>query len=305
MFQLKHTFFLGCFALILATPTSFRYFNLSKDKAVNKTGLIKVTSYNCMLFDQYNWKHSKKTRPQIYSYLLENDPGILCLQEFYTSENKKDVNNIDSVTKYFHLPENHIEYAYTQDSTDHWGIATFSKYPIINRGLIKFKTISNNSCIFTDVVIKTDTIRIYNVHFQSISFSDDDNKFLEEVIGEKDAENELEKSKSILRRLKRAFTKRAKQAKIVKDHMKKCRYKIILCGDFNDTASSYAYETVSDELEDAFLEKGTGIGRTYAGKWPQFRIDYILHSKELKCLKFKQNAETLTDHYPLTAFFEQ
>jgi endonuclease/exonuclease/phosphatase family metal-dependent hydrolase len=128
---------------------------------------------------------------------------------------------------------------------------------------------------------------------------------MEEITSDKDINDEIEKSKNILRRLKRAFVKRSTQVEIVKAHMKNCKYKIILCGDFNDTAASYAYETISEDLNDCFLEKGAGIGRTYAGKWPQFRIDFIFHSPTLKCLKFKKGNETITDHYPITAFFEQ
>ena len=57
-------------------------------------------------------------------------------------------------------------------------------------------------------MVNKDTIRVYNVHLQSVSFSRRDNKFLEDVISEKkDAEDEMENSKSILRRLKRAFLK--------------------------------------------------------------------------------------------------
>jgi endonuclease/exonuclease/phosphatase family metal-dependent hydrolase len=77
---------------------------------------------------------------------------------------------------------------------------------------------------------------------------------------------------------------------------------VILCGDFNDTPASYAYHLISTDLLDAFVENGNGFGRTYAGKFPQFRIDYIMHSKDLKCTKFTRSEETLTDHFPITAY---
>ncbi|MBK9283304.1 MAG: endonuclease/exonuclease/phosphatase family protein [Sphingobacteriaceae bacterium] len=305
LFQLKHIVLYPIMAMAIAMPTAMRYFNLSKDESVNKSGLIKITTYNSMLFDLYNWKNNKKTRPIIFSNLAENNPGILCLQEFYNSENPKDYHNVDTVIQLFQLPEYHVEYIFTQDSTDHWGIATFSKYPIINRGAIQFNTSENNGCIFTDLVINSDTVRVYNLHLQSISFSDKDTKFMEEMMSDKNTSNEIEKSKNIVRRLKRAFNLRCKQVDVVKAHMNNCKYPIILCGDFNDTAASYAYQTLSENMEDSFLEKGYGFGRTYAGKWPQFRIDFILHSEKLKCLKFTRSSETLTDHYPITAFFEQ
>ena len=43
--------------------------------------------------------------------------------------------------------------------------------------------------------------------------------------------------------------------------MKSCPYPIIICGDFNDTPVSYAYQQLGDNMIDAFLESGNGIGK--------------------------------------------
>jgi endonuclease/exonuclease/phosphatase family metal-dependent hydrolase len=257
-----------------------------------------------MLFDLYNWKKNNESRNKILSSLTELKPDILCLQEFYTSEEKGDFNNIDTVKNLLNTNYYHTEFTTTLRTFDHWGVATFSKYPIINKGKLIFNTKSNNICIYTDIVINKDTVRIYNIHLQSISFSKADTKFLDDVVSNNDAKEELEHSKNILRRLKRGFIKRTKQVDMIALHIKSCKYKIILCGDFNDTAASYTYQALTKNLNDSFIEKGIGFGRTYAGKWPQFRIDYILHSKKIKCLKYQRYEETFTDHYPITANFE-
>ena len=74
------------------------------------------------------------------------------------------------------------------------------------------------------------------MHLQSISFSKANYKFIDAIKNDTtDAKDEMENSKSILRRIKRAFVKRAKQADAIALHIATCRYKIILCGDFNDT----------------------------------------------------------------------
>lgn len=305
--QFKPAITFGLIALCISIPTAYRYVQFSSPTK-SESKQIKVTSYNCMLFDLYNWKKQKENRNRILNNISEIEPDILCLQEFYTSESTyvfNAYNNIDTLTSLLNTPYHHTEYTTTLRETDHWGVATFSKYPIINKGKIIFKTRSNNICIFSDLIIDKDTVRVYNVHFQSISFSKGDNKFLDDVISEKNAEDEVENSKNILRRLKRAFTKRTKQVDMVVTHMKTCRYKIILCGDFNDTPASYSYQQLSKQLRDAFVEKGTGFGMTYAGKWPQFRIDYILHDKRFKCLNYKRNDETFTDHFAITAYFQK
>lgn len=303
LIQFKPVAVFGILAFGLSLPTAYRYVQYSRPApAMSKQ--LKVTSFNCMLFDLYNWKKNRANRSLILGGLSEINPDILCLQEFYTSEEAGDYNNVDTIRQILKTSYFHSAYTTTLRTNDHWGIATFSKYPIINQGKIIFNTRSNNICIYTDIVVGRDTIRVYNIHLQSISFSKGDTKFMEDVISEKNAEDEMQNSKSILRRLKRAFLKRARQTDMIALHMKTCRYKIIICGDFNDTAASYAYQKLSDNMKDAFLEKGIGFGRTYAGRWPQFRIDYILHSKGLDCSKFERSLETYTDHYPITAYFD-
>jgi endonuclease/exonuclease/phosphatase family metal-dependent hydrolase len=305
LFQFKHLFIFGFIAVCLAIPTAYRYIQFTAATTANKENLLRVTSYNSMLFDLYNWYHNSDTRHKILNSLTQLQPDILCLQEFYTSEEKGDFNNTDTVLRALQMNYHHVEYTATLRQLDHWGIATFSKYPIINQGKIIFNTRSNNICIYSDIVVNNDTLRIYNIHLQSISFSKADYKFYEDVISEKDANNEITNSKNILRRIKRAFTKRTRQVEMITKHMKSCKYKIILCGDFNDTVASYAYQTLSKNLNDAFLEKGKGFGKTYAGKWPQFRIDYILHDQRLKCKAYERSQQTFTDHFPITAYFEK
>ena len=256
-----------------------------------------------MLFDLYNWSKNAQTRNIILTNLAEENPDILCLQEFYTSEEKGDFNNIDTVTHLLNTKNSHVEYTITLRGNDHWGIATFTKYPIIKKGKIEFNTRSNNLCIYTDVVIKTDTVRIYNMHLQSISFTKADYKFMDQIQTDSiDTKDEVEKSKGILRRLKRAFVKRATQAEIIATHIETCPYKVILCGDFNDTPASYVYNTIRGNLKDAFIESGSGFEQTYAGKFPRFRIDYILHSKEFNSKNYHHISETLTDHYPVVSY---
>ncbi len=289
--------------LIFSSFTVRSYLQFSfKPTASNSN--VKVTSYNSMLFDLYNWRKNSESRQNILNSLREINPDVLCLQEFYNSEEEGDFHNIDTILNSFNTKFYHVEYTATRRQKDHWGIVTFSKYPIINRGKIIFHTNSNNICIYTDVLIENDTVRIYNMHLQSISFSKGNYKFIDAIQSDDDVKDELENSKSILRRLKRAFVKRASQVEKVEADIKNCKYKIILCGDFNDTPASFTYNLISKQLNDSFIEKGNGLGITYAGKFPHFRIDYIFHSKNMNCRNYYRSDETFTDHYPITACFE-
>jgi endonuclease/exonuclease/phosphatase (EEP) superfamily protein YafD len=80
-------------------------------------------------------------------------------------------------------------------------------------------------------------------------------------------------------------------------------YPIILCGDFNDTPTSFTYKQLSEGLNDSFANAGLGIGQTYNGKFPALRIDYILYSPELEIVNFKTSEVSLSDHYPIISAF--
>lgn len=300
-FRIQGTFSLAAILIASKTLLGFIQFDFSQSKISNKD--VKVMSYNSMLFDLYSWAKNDKSRNIILTMLAEESPDIMCLQEFYTSEEKGDFNNIDTLTKLLSTKNSHVEYTVTLRDYDHWGIATFTKYPIIKKGKIEFNTRTNNMCIYSDVLIDKDTVRIYNMHLQSISFSKADYKFIDQIQNDTaKTQDEVEKSKSILRRIKRAFVKRSNQADVIAAHIEQCPYKVILCGDFNDTPASYVYHTIRGNLKDAFIESGSGFEQTYAGKFPRFRIDYILHSDDFESKNYHHVSETLTDHYPVISY---
>lgn len=270
----------------------------------SKENGIKVLSYNVRLFDLYNWTHNKGTRDKIFSFLKDESADIVCLQEFFQGDSGyfETLDTLIDITK---SKDHHVEYTLSRRKTDHWGIATFSKYPIINRGTIRFKTRTNNICIYSDLKIGADTVRVYNMHLQSISFGYADYRFVEalkENTDTLDAGNIEIASKNILRRLKRAFIKRAEQTDKVMQHMASCPYPMIVCGDFNDTPFSYTYHSFSEKLQDAFMESGSGIGSTYLGTFPSYRIDYIFYSKSFTSSGFEVVREELSDHYPTRCY---
>lgn len=287
-------------AVILIGWTNMKY--LFHFGGTQNTGSgIKVLSYNVRNFDLYNWSHNKDTRNKIFSLLKKQSADIICLQEFFHGDSGRFA-TIDSVMKATNSVQHHIKYTYSKKQKDHWGIATFSKYPIIFMGKVPFKYKSNNICIFSDIKIGKDTIRVYNMHLQSIKFGYDDYRFIEalkETNDTLDAEDIGIGSKNILRRIKRAFIKRTTQAEKILTHINSCKYPVIICGDFNDTPFSYTYHLFSEKYTDSFMESGRGIGNTYNGIMPSYRIDYIFHSADFTSYGFNVLKENLSDHYPV------
>jgi endonuclease/exonuclease/phosphatase family metal-dependent hydrolase len=86
---------------------------------------------------------------------------------------------------------------------------------------------------------------------------------------------------------------------ILSAHIRQSPYPTIVCGDFNDTPVSYTYHKMRGKLVDAFIESGSGIGNTYLGNFPSFRIDYIFHSKSFRSCCFRTDRINMSDHYPV------
>jgi endonuclease/exonuclease/phosphatase family metal-dependent hydrolase len=278
-------------------------FSSDKEDNFTKKGYIKVMSFNVRLFNLYNWFHNKETRKNIFEFLKKENPDIICFQEFYSSDKKNTAfNNEDTLITYLQTPFSQIDYTFTLRKTDHWGIATFSKFPIVGKDAIHFQAKGANTVIISDIKVGEDTIRLFNTHLQSIRFAWSDYKFIENLNKEDIEQDELKGGITILRRLKRAFVKRAMQVETLRDSMNASPYPVILCGDFNDTPSSYTYATLSSNMLDAFRESGQGSGKTYAGPFPSFRIDYIFHDKKIQSTAFKTFSEKLSDHYPISCF---
>ncbi len=264
---------------------------------------IHVLSYNVRNFDIYNydsqWRSSIENRDKILSFLKNTNPGIICFQE-YVHDLQGNFQTTDTLVSL--LQPIYVDTIYTVKSRGiiEFGLATFSKYPIVKSGSIKFENSSTNFCLYTDVLINDDTIRIYNAHFESIHLSKKDYDYASEVTALTNVDAHKKSGRRIFSLLRAAFRDRASQAEQVAAHIASSPYPVILCTDLNDTPSSYAYRCLHKKLNDAFVESGHGLGSTYAGIFPSFRIDYIMHSESLKAYNFETQNVKYSDHYPIT-----
>lgn len=272
-------------------------------KTEEKSKSFSVMSYNVRLFDLYNWTGNFKTRAKIFYFLQSENPDILCFQEYYTSDNPAfKFENNNTLSKLLKASNCHAEYGTTLHKTQHWGLATFTSFPIVHKGRVVAEQGKPNFGMYTDVLINKDTVRIYNIHLQSNHFREEEYRFIEAPDSGTN-EQILKSSKNVLRLLKKAVIKRAGQVDLLKNAIDNSPYPIILCGDFNDPPFSYAYQRLSQHLKDAFKEKGAGSGITLVSTVPIYRIDYILHDPVLKCLNYSVLPQKLSDHYAVKADF--
>ena len=100
-------------------------------------------------------------------------------------------------------------------------------------------------------------------------------------------------------KLKIAFIKRSMQVVKIKDNAANCPYPYVIMGDFNDTPTSYAVNQMSKGLTNAFFVKGSGLGRTYNGDFPNYQIDYVMSSSAFDVRSYHIIEKKLSDHYPV------
>jgi endonuclease/exonuclease/phosphatase family metal-dependent hydrolase len=291
VFKLK--FLYSFIALILGYSFIPSYVQLNAKKISEKENVLNIVDFNAKNFGTI--EKVKLTEPDKFTEMLDKlKPDLLCFQEFRNYEPSKNTvihKKLFKKLKGYHT-YNIFGAGNEKLGTDDYVI--FSKFPIIDSGLVEHQENSANVSIFIDIVAYGDTVRIINTHLQSIKFDAPDYNAVKNIkIADDSTVNAYT---NISRKLKVAFVKRAKQAQAVRDFIDLSPYKVIVMGDFNDSPLSYAYRTVRGKLKDSFIESGSGLGRTYVGAMPSFRIDYILHDPSFKSYNYYAKAFEFSDH---------
>ncbi len=275
LFRVKKQLFLSLVVLLIGYFNFGTLYKFSASKQVNDANNIKIMNYNVRLFNLYNWIPEKQIETKLVDFINAEAPDILCVQEYHPHDN---------------VNLSFFKYKYERVSgkkTKH-GQAIFSKYPIVNSGSVSFPNTPNNA-IFIDVVKNTDTLRIYNVHLQSLR------------IDTKIENLKSEDSQRLFKSIGASFKTQQYQTELFLKHKADCNYKMIICGDFNNTAFSYVYRHIKGNLNDTFQEAGNGFGRTYNFKFFPVRIDFIFSDQAFSVNGFKTYDVLYSDHYPIMA----
>ncbi len=251
--------------------SSFYKFSSSSDDVSD--GNLTIMNYNVRLFNLYNWIEEAQVESKIIDLIKREQPDVVSFQEYHPHE------NIDlSFYKY--------KYEQLSGKRVRYGQAIFSKYPIIDSGSVEFPKTANNA-IYVDIVKDNDTVRIYNVHLQSLKIDED-------------VENlNTEDSERLFKRAGETFKMQQEQAELFLKHKQSSPYKMVICGDFNNTSYSYVYKEIKGDLVDAFEEAGSGFGRTFDFKYFPVRIDFILTDPSFTVKRFQVVKKKLSDHYPI------
>ena len=279
LIKLKKQSILSLLVLLVGYNQVLSFYKFSSESVPKSENSFSVMSYNVRLFNVYNWIDDESIPTKIKEFINEESPDILCFQEYDSST------NLDFKAYSYKHQTNYLNNNKSE-------LAILSSFKILNSGFIDFPN-SANSAIFSDILVKSDTLRVYNVHLQSTGI--DANMDVESL--------DSKQSNKLLNRLGVTFKAQQYQAELVADHVSKSPYKVMICGDFNNTIYSYVYRILKCDLIDAFEASGTGFGSTFDFKYFPVRIDFILADKSLSSTTFKNYTIPYSDHFPLLSVY--
>ncbi len=263
----------------------------------NEKGEFNILSYNVRVFNVYSHLQDKNhnSTHKMMTWIANNKAGVKCFQEFYNNDSSDifcSIKKLRATMPYYYFSPFH-----TDNSGGSFGMAIFSRYPIVDKGFIRFKERSNNHIIYADIKIGKDTLRAFNIHLQSLHITDP--TIIEARL------NEIGKDdvKQILRKISTAAVMRGRQIDIFDKCIKQSPYKVIICGDLNDTPYSYSYDKLCNYHSNAFEKAGNGLGFTYISKFP-LRIDNEFADERLDIKNFTvYDTVAYSDHYPIEGSF--
>lgn len=267
---------------------------------------LRVMSWNVSSFDliAYSKTGDKTVFNGMMDLMKEYQPDVLCMQEVALGDsNITVVHHVKGLSDT--LGMRYYKYSYNEEwyLNLHYGVITYSKYPIVGgHTIMEYPYTYNYTSQCVDILVNADTFRVFNFHLESLKFNPDTYEYLDKPISEQ--AKDLDKSKSIISRIKHGYIRRYHQVNKIKKEIEQSPYPVIVCGDFNDVPNSYPYKELGKGLKNSFVEKGSGLGRTFMSISPTLRIDNIFVDPKFDVLQYNRVKKKLSDHYPIMADIE-
>jgi len=242
-------------------------------------------------------------------WLAQSPADVLCLQEFYNEpRGSRGDGAVFRAAEQLGASGRHafVSNTLTNSIGAEFGLAIFSRFPLVGRGTIWFSRRSQNHAMWADLARpaapghRADTFRVYNLHLQSMSMADADL-----AAATQSRAGLRQKSPNLLRRFRNGAVARSTQVETVLAHVARSPYPVLLAGDVNDLPYSYTYDQLADQLQNAWATVGTGIGATYNGRLPGLRIDQQFAGPQWRVLGCQVHREIKwSDHFPVEGLYE-
>jgi len=260
---------------------------------------LKVFSYNVQSFgldNDYERIHSSPRVRRIINYVLQYDAPVKCFQEF---QNSTSIADYDVVSRFHTAGYTYSAFLHPEGADKPGGaigVAIFSTYPIIHSGRELFD--KNNGLVWANIKVGNDTVRVINVHLQSMGIR------VGKVFKQDELKGVRHETHGVLSALRTGFIDRREQVERVERHIRESEFPVIVTGDHNDTPYSVVYERMRRIFPNSYEDAGRGFGFTY-NRLPGFiRIDHQFHDPGLFVLNFETiNYIRYSDHYPIAGTY--
>ncbi len=259
---------------------------------------IKVLSYNTKVFGYEG--HSKDKPNPILKYIKDSGADLVCLQEASYTIRVGSCINGRTLHQYLKGTYPYIKEQVAQN--DGAMFILLSKYPIKSCKRLPIKSSTNGAAAYV-IEIEDKEVLVLNLHLESFKLNSKQMKLYTKLL----KEGNLKAAKYIIKgKFKPTFIKHSNQAKLIEQFIKDSKIKnIIVCGDFNDTAISYAHHIIGNKLNDAFVNKGWGLGASIRTSIFVGRIDHILYNDSFKAVNCKVDTDIkASDHSPILTTLE-
>ncbi len=285
-------------------------FNVPKTFTTTKdSSTLRIMTWNVQSFDSYLMKHKNKdgykaNRSNMLQLIMDYNPDVICFQEYLDYENTKNRRSIR-----YDLIDAGYPYSYASNEkfieskrkfAAYGGTAIYSKYPLTDSGRIKLidsDVGKQEYMIYASLNFNEKPVRIFTAHLASYNLYTDT----------AETDHSKENIYTITYKLKHSIEYKIRETglihleevQLIRKQIDASPYPVIYCGDMNSTPCTFPYRYLKNDLQDAFLKKGSGLGVTFYKLLYTLRIDFCLVNKKMNVLQSTVSKVKLSDHYPV------
>ncbi len=299
--------FISLMAILISLPniiTTFGFNNAAAFKQTKNPDALRVLTWNVALmnYTEVDTVKAIKNNAVIFKKLREADADIICLQEFFSAVIPGNHYNLmDSIARTMNYPYHYFSLDNPKwDSKFYNGSIIFSRYKIVDTQKIVYPKTFIGSIIKTGILVNGDTIDVFTTRLQSVKFKSKEYKQLNAI--KTGSESAFKGSKNIVQKLRAGYRSRIEQVMMAKKFIEESKRPVIFTGDLNDVPVSYTYSTLKNNMNDAWVKKGYGLGKTFKYISPTLRIDHIFFNDAFKATQVKRIfSSDESDHYGIIA----
>ncbi len=269
---------------------------------------FKVLTFNVENFKvtYYNDKKREYREGQITArYILEQNADVVLLQEASLHTDYNNLGFMDSLKRVYP----YRDYGYHDQ-------VILSKHPYqpvvdnsIKEGFASPDDPLSGYHFYArafDVLVPGHKVRFFNLHLHSLQLDTDDTRFYVDLtrLKTKESAKARQAGMTLLSKLNKAFCQHAQEATLLRKLINQSDANVIVCGDFNDVPTSYAYRTImGSDMTDAWVKCGFGPTITYHNNRLFFKIDHVLYRGDMEAVEIHRDKAGMSDHYPLVTTF--